>query len=150
MKVRDLFCLGLLLGFAAALNAQDRVPAGGVKPGKDRSTERLSSALRTMRQALRDLPAGADADTIRGALDRLQKRLLEDLEGRIRLAESDVEMWQDRAAWSERMAKRGFVSQRQVEADRVRLKTAAGTLDRLRELRETAAKVGGPEDPPRK
>jgi multidrug efflux pump subunit AcrA (membrane-fusion protein) len=42
---------------------------------------------------------------------------LEDVEGRIKVAESDVEMQRDRAAWSQRMVKKGYqtVNQAQVE-----------------------------------
>jgi len=45
----------------------------------------------------------------------------EDLLRQVSLAESDVAMWKDRAAWSERMARNGYLTERQAQADVRRL-----------------------------
>lgn len=62
-----------------------------------------------------------------------------DLEGKIETARSEREMWLDRAAWSMRMTKRGYMSKSQAEADRMKLgstefalKKVHGELDTLK------------------
>jgi hypothetical protein len=68
---------------------------------------------------------------------------LEQLKGRLALAESDVEDWKDRAAWSERMVKKGYMSKSQADADRARLAWAEMVLDEVRQTlkkRQTEAK----------
>jgi multidrug resistance efflux pump len=59
-------------------------------------------------------------------------QLLNEVEGRIKIAESDLEMWEDRSAWSERMVKRGFLSRSQAEADRARLESAKISLKKVK------------------
>lgn len=54
-----------------------------------------------------------------------------DIEGRIETARSDKEMWLDRASWSQRMAKKGFLSRSQAEADRSRLDSADFNLRKV-------------------
>lgn len=62
-----------------------------------------------------------------------------DLEGKIETARSEREMWLDRAAWSQRMSKRGYMAKSQAEADRMKLestefalKKVSGELDTLK------------------
>lgn len=49
------------------------------------------------------------------------------------LAESDVQMWLDRAAWSERMVKKKFLTPTQAAADRARLRSAQLSLEKYEE-----------------
>ncbi|MGK4301830.1 hypothetical protein, partial [Klebsiella pneumoniae] len=74
--------------------AQGQAPAGG-KPAADTAEagegaqalseearrRRIAAAVRTVRQALRDLPPGKEANQIRKALDRIQERLIEEIKG---------------------------------------------------------------------
>ncbi|MCI0641711.1 MAG: hypothetical protein L0Y72_28115 [Gemmataceae bacterium] len=55
------------------------------------------------------------------------------LRARIAEAESNLEMVQERAVWSERMLKRGFVSQSQVQADQLRVRQAEAVLEEARQ-----------------
>jgi RNA polymerase sigma factor (sigma-70 family) len=56
----------------------------------------------------------------------------DDLMKQIETLEADVAQLQDRAAWSDRMFKKGFISRSQVQADRRRLEQALTELDRAR------------------
>jgi multidrug efflux pump subunit AcrA (membrane-fusion protein) len=56
-----------------------------------------------------------------------------DLAGRLSMAESDLEMWRDRVAYSERLARRGFVQESQVRTDRSRRDRARLALEKLEE-----------------
>jgi RNA polymerase sigma factor (sigma-70 family) len=56
----------------------------------------------------------------------------DDLKKQIEALEANVAQFQDRAAWSERMFKKGFISKSQVQADRARLEQAVAELDRAR------------------
>jgi HlyD family secretion protein len=60
---------------------------------------------------------------------------LKDVEGRIETARSDYEQWQDRAAWSLRMFKKGLVSKSQVDADEARREAARIALEKVLEER---------------
>lgn len=68
-------------------------------------------------------------------------QFLKEIQGRIETAESDLEMWRDRAAWSERMVKKGYLSPSQALADRYRLRGAeislGGVIEELRVLEFT-------------
>jgi hypothetical protein len=57
---------------------------------------------------------------------------VDELKARLSLAESEVEMLKDRTSWAERMVKRGFISQEQLQADRARLQAAQIQLERAR------------------
>ncbi|VTS01832.1 Efflux transporter, RND family, MFP subunit OS=Planctomyces brasiliensis (strain ATCC 49424 / DSM 5305 / JCM 21570 / NBRC 103401 / IFAM 1448) GN=Plabr_2125 PE=4 SV=1: HlyD_2 [Tuwongella immobilis] len=59
------------------------------------------------------------------------RQLLDDVSGRLRLAESDVEMLLERAAWSERMVKKGYLTPSQANAERSRLESSRETLKKL-------------------
>jgi multidrug resistance efflux pump len=60
---------------------------------------------------------------------------LKDIEGRTQMAESDLVMWQDRAAWSERMVRLGYLTLSQAQSERSRMASATIALDRVREER---------------
>jgi hypothetical protein len=69
---------------------------------------------------VKELPAGKTGKQI------------DELKRAIELTASDAEMWMDRASWSRRMFKRGFLSRTQVAADDAKLRSAELTLQRLR------------------
>jgi HlyD family secretion protein len=56
-----------------------------------------------------------------------------DLLGRITLAESDLDMWHDRAAWSSRMSRKGYVDRTEVQGDQRREDGARMAFERLAE-----------------
>lgn len=58
-------------------------------------------------------------------------KLLNDLAGQIELARADVEMWNDRLAYSRRMELKGYLSPAQVQADESRLVGSRETLKKL-------------------
>ena len=66
-----------------------------------------------------------------------RQRLLKEMEARIAAAKSDATMWEERAAWSERMSRpsRRYVTVAQAEADRARLKAAQERLEELQRQR---------------
>src|SRR5262245_52558623 len=75
----------------------------------------------------------------------------EDLKAQVAQAELDVEMSKDRVAWSERMARKGFLSERQVEAERGLLRKAEMALEKAqRELKKLPPDPKGPEEKERK
>jgi HlyD family secretion protein len=54
-----------------------------------------------------------------------------DIDGRKKIAESDLEMWRERAAWSKRMMKMKYISRSQADADVSRLESAEISLKKL-------------------
>jgi multidrug efflux pump subunit AcrA (membrane-fusion protein) len=56
---------------------------------------------------------------------------LSDIEGRIGIERSNQQMWLDRAAWSQRTAKKGFISRSQADSDKSRLDSAEFTLKKV-------------------
>jgi HlyD family secretion protein len=83
-----------------------------------------------------DLEAAKNAlDLARIDLEKYEsgeyQQSLEDVEGRIQVAKSDVTAWQDRSAWSARTAKLGYTSKQQAEADESKLTAAQITLKKL-------------------
>jgi RND family efflux transporter MFP subunit len=76
---------------------------------------------------------GDDAPTPAGKRPAdLDRKQVENLRTRIGLLEADVAALKDRVAWSERMARKGYVTEQVVQADRARLKRAETDLDRAR------------------
>jgi len=59
------------------------------------------------------------------------RQLLDDVNGRMKLAESDVEMWTERAAWSDRMVKKGYITPSQAQSERSRLDSARETFKKV-------------------
>ena len=110
-----------LLGLAVLL-AGSGLRAADYPPGKE---DRTRAAFEAVRAALRALPPGEDADRIKQALGRIGKQLVAG-------AESDVGRWQERVTWGERMARKGYLTDNQVKADRARLRAAEAALERLR------------------
>jgi HlyD family secretion protein len=65
------------------------------------------------------------------------KRQVDDLTGQVRLAESDVQQNQERAAWADRMVRQKYMSAAQAQAERSRLESSNEkyrSLTRQREL----------------
>ncbi len=56
-----------------------------------------------------------------------------DVRSRILVAESDLEMLQDRASYSDRMAKKNFITPSQAQADRARLRSGELALQKVQE-----------------
>jgi predicted nucleic acid-binding Zn-ribbon protein len=139
MKLLKLVSLGCVFVLTAEVRAQE-----GGKPAAPDPEKRFTAALETMRKALKDLPPGAETDRIREALTKLENRY-DELKGRLRLAQSDLEMSRDRAAWSERMLRKKYVSRQQHQADKARHEAAAAALARVR--RELQDLLGGPGKP---
>jgi hypothetical protein len=64
---------------------------------------------------------------------------------RIALIESNVETWKERVAWAERMGRRGYMTERQVGAERMQLREAENSLEAARdELKSLPADPPGP------
>jgi multidrug resistance efflux pump len=57
----------------------------------------------------------------------------EDIASRLFQSEADVKMWDERIAWSERMARKGFVIPNQILSERSQRQSAQVTLDSVRE-----------------
>jgi hypothetical protein len=75
----------------------------------------------------------------------------EDLKAQVAQAESDVEARKDRVAWSERMVRKGYLSERQVEAERGLLRKAEMALEKTRrELKQLPPDPKGPVEKERK
>jgi multidrug efflux pump subunit AcrA (membrane-fusion protein) len=58
---------------------------------------------------------------------------LKDIEGRTKIAESDLEMSRDRAAWADRMLRKGFYTASQTEAEHSRAESADIALKKVQE-----------------
>jgi multidrug resistance efflux pump len=85
-----------------------------------------------------------DSEAAKGAIDLalldLEKfeegdfpRTLNDLKGRIQIAEADRDIQQDRAAWARRMVKKGYLTQTQADAEQFRLQSNESAVAKLRE-----------------
>jgi hypothetical protein len=61
----------------------------------------------------------------------------EEAQKRIAMAKADLAQWEDRVAWCVRMAKKGYLTEAQVQADTARLMQAKAALDKAeRELNQ--------------
>jgi multidrug resistance efflux pump len=74
---------------------------------------------------------------LRNYLEGEYPKTKRDIEGRLLMARSDLEMWENRAAWSYRMSRpdRRYVSQSQAEADQARKVSAQISLTSVEEER---------------
>jgi hypothetical protein len=64
--------------------------------------------------------------------DQIRRQAVE-IQHRISLIESDVELLKERVAWAERMGRKGYMTERQVNAERIQLKEAENALEEARE-----------------
>ncbi|MFO0927971.1 MAG: HlyD family secretion protein [Gemmataceae bacterium] len=71
---------------------------------------------------------------------------MQEIEGRLMIARSDLAMWEERSAWSERMAKPGrmYVTMSQAQADEARMKSARIALSKVDEERRVLKDYTGP------
>jgi beta-lactamase regulating signal transducer with metallopeptidase domain len=96
--------------------------------------------------ANRNKPAGqADKKGQKDGYEAKRKGTVEraDLLDRLYMARSDVEMLEERAAWSARMAKRGFITEAEAHADAERLKAAKADIQKLEldlQIRDTISR----------
>lgn len=87
------------------------------------------------------------------ALDELDKfnkgdylALEQEISGRLNMAQSDLTMWEERAAWSDRMSRPGrrYVTTAQAQADAARLRSAEISLAKINEEFRVLQKYTGP------
>jgi hypothetical protein len=65
-------------------------------------------------------------------------RQAEDVKQRILLAKSEIEMWKDRVAWSERMVRKGYMTEHQLQGERALLKAAELVLEQAEKERKVS------------
>lgn len=73
---------------------------------------------------------------------------LQEIEGRLMIARSDLTMWEERAAWSQRMSQPGrrYVTTAQAQADEARLRSAEIALAKVLEEKRVLEKFTGPRN----
>jgi multidrug efflux pump subunit AcrA (membrane-fusion protein) len=96
------------------------------KIGESQNTSDIASA-----QLKLDLARIALRNYLEGEYEKSKR----DIEGRTLMAKSDLEMWEERAAWSERMSRpsRRYVTQAQAESDAARRTSAQISLKNVQE-----------------
>ena len=62
----------------------------------------------------------------------LAQKQAAEIKRQVSAAEADVEAWKDRVSWSERMLRKGYLTEKHVEAERTQLKKAEAVLDTAR------------------
>jgi RNA polymerase sigma factor (sigma-70 family) len=84
-----------------------------------------------------DLPGVAPAGVKKNSTDPLVK----DRTGidRLAIAQSEMEKWRDKVAWSERMVNKGYLSPRQLEADKAQWKRAEIAVNQIKQEQDTAS-----------
>jgi multidrug efflux pump subunit AcrA (membrane-fusion protein) len=73
---------------------------------------------------------------------------MQEIEGRLMIARSDLTMWEERSAWSQRMSKPGrrYVTTAQAQADEARLRSAEIALAKVLEEKRVLEKFTGPRN----
>ncbi|SRR5579872_2771289 len=71
---------------------------------------------------------------------------IEDAKRRVSQAEADIQGWKDRVAWSERMVKKGYLTERHLQEEQALLQAAEIALDKARK----ELKALSPEPKPEK
>jgi hypothetical protein len=152
----------LLLALVVAGTMSGTAPAADGKPGADSRWEyKVLTRSQVIDLGKKDLAAGLnqlgdegwelvaiDGDYIfKRPKDQVRLRA-EDLKGQIAIIEADVEMLKDRAAWAERMGKKGFLGSQQVYAEQMALRRAEAVLERAR--RNLKALPADPKETPEK
>lgn len=93
----------------------------------------LPDRLALLKFLNRDLEASMRQE-IGSAKDKSLSEVLQTLDeigGRIEIARSDREQWLDRASWSARMVKKGYLSRSQADSDKARLDSAEIALKKV-------------------
>jgi hypothetical protein len=75
-----------------------------------------------------------------------QKQAAE-IKRQIAVAEADVAAWKERLAWSERMLRKGYMTETQVESERTRLKRAEIVLGEMRDALKNLPSVPDESQP---
>jgi hypothetical protein len=97
----------------------------------------LAAGLNTLGDESWELIVADSAFIFKRPKNAEHQRLAE-VKQRIAAIESEVDLWRERVAWSERMARRGFLSGQRINAERARLQEAEMALDEARrELQKT-------------
>jgi HlyD family secretion protein len=109
---------------AAAVKSEEELNITKDQNAKEIETAKAQVVLADL--ALRRYLGGAK-DGKEGEYQQKRNEFL----GQLEMAKSDLEMWQDKAAWSQRMLKRGLLSSNQVEGDQARLRSAFIAVDRI-------------------
>lgn len=141
--------IGLLLG-AAALGNSPSWAGGSADDGRPNLVTKWEYRVVSKNQLLdlgkKDLAIGlsrlgdegwelvaVDGDYIfKRPKDQLRRQVA-DIKRRILLMESDLSTLKERAMWAERMAKKGFLNEQQVETERLRLKAGEAALEEARD-----------------
>src|SRR5439155_15673473 len=67
---------------------------------------------------------------------------LKDVEGKIKIAEADVEQQRDRAAWAQRMVKKGYQTVSQAQAEQSKLESLEVNLAMQKEAKRVLTDPG--------
>jgi HlyD family secretion protein len=128
--VVDLDESGLIEQLKAQKITLDQAESNKVKAEEDykiqvsQSESDIKTAETTLQLALIDL-----AKYLKGDFPQA----LKDVEGRIKIAESDVEQQRDRAAWAQRMLKKGYYTVSQADSEQSKLQSVELTLAKVQE-----------------
>jgi ABC-type Fe3+-hydroxamate transport system substrate-binding protein len=75
------------------------------------------------------------------------RKQVEEIKQQIALAESDLEAWKDRVTWVERMVKKGYMTERQLQNERAQLTRVEMALDWARKaLKNLSADPKEPDE----
>lgn len=111
--------------------AQRLVKAGFLAPiDVLTARQKVEDAEHALRQ-LQDKAKLLTDDALKDALAKHQKERAAEVRDRMKLVEADIALWQDRAAWSDRMVKKGYLTSNQAKSDRIRLERAENALHDL-------------------
>ncbi len=128
MRTSRLFVLAFAFPVLAASSpAADDAKRPPPAPIKQDRIGRVTAAVEAMELALVDLPPGAEKEQIRIAVERLRIKL-----DAIKIARSEMDQQHERAAWAERMAKKGYMTQQQADAEKSKLNNYELTLQKLK------------------
>lgn len=73
---------------------------------------------------------------------------LADIKRQLAAAEANLGMQKERVSWSERMVKKGYITQLQVQAETLRLNDAQSNFEKLKKELETVSKKSKPAPEP--
>jgi outer membrane protein TolC len=90
---------------------------------------RLAEAVIGLQKATEELKALTPSGSLTGTLARVARRY-QIAKAEADLARSNLEQYRERAAWSERMVKKGYMSPAQAQAERSRVDAAAADLEK--------------------
>jgi hypothetical protein len=164
----------LVLGVASVAAQLPAVSAAGKPDAGPKWEYRVLTKAQVLDLGKKDLATGlnqlgddgwelvaVDAAYIFKRIKNPSREHVAEIQRRIALIESEVDILRDRVAWAQRMAKKGFLSDRQLDAERLRLQVAESVLDEAqkelqilstdpKEAGEKKDKPAAPERPPGK